>query len=337
MKIVHFLASGGGGYGGAEKVCVELCNALAERHQVTAMVVRGCSFIDRFAKAVHVVELTSNPTINNPLLHYEIYQQLRDLRPDLVHTHAVKATVLVRRVNRFLGLKHVGTKHNDRKGKVFNAMDWVTTISQKAKNSIVPRHGGVVRVIYNGIVEEEVVKRHDPDIFTMIVVGRLEKIKGFDILVQQVANLTFPYNLLIVGDGPEEKNLLSLVMRLGLSEKVKLLGYRENIAQLMHDSHVVLISSHKEGGPRIIAEALFYAPALISTPVGVVPEVLPQEFIACQSQLGEKIADLYQNYEQYTRQFEDLRRLQKGTFLYPRILKQYEEIYYEIVRSDVAL
>ncbi len=334
MKIVQFMASGDIGYGGAEKVCVELANALAGRHQVTALVVRGCCFIDRFSKAVNVIELKSHPTSNNPFLHFEIYEKLRNLRPDVVHTHAVKATALVKRVNRFIGLKHLGTKHNDRKGKIFNRMTWVSTISQKAAESILSRHGRKPRVIYNGVLEEGVAQRRDPDIFTLLSVGRLEKIKGFDILIRQVAELEFPYRLLIVGDGPEEKNLHSLVHSMGLGENVKMLGYREDIAQLMHDAHAVIISSHKEGGPRTMAEALFYAPVLISTPVGVVPELLPQEFITCQEQLGQKIAHVHNTYEQYCRQFEYVRRSQKDKFSYPRILGQYEDIYNELVKSD---
>jgi glycosyltransferase involved in cell wall biosynthesis len=330
MKIVQFLASGGSGYGGAEKVCVELCNALTDRHQVTAMVVRDCPYINRFSKAVHIVKLTSNPTINNPLLHYEIYKKLRGLRPDIVHTHAVKATELVKRVNRFIGLKHLGTKHNDRKGKVFNSLPRVTTISEKAKRSIFPQSGGIVRVIHNGVLEEKIVTGQEPEVFTLLAVGRLENIKGFDVLIRQVAQLPFPFRLLIVGEGPERKNLQSLIGRLGLQEKVQILGFQEDIAQMMHDSHVVVISSYKEGGPRVMVEALLYAPVLISTPVGVVPEFLPEEFMTSQLELGDKISQLHTTYEQYSHRFEEVREKMKGTFLMHKIVRQYEDIYREI-------
>ncbi len=284
MKVVQFMASEG--YGGAEKVFVELTNALAARHEVVALVLRACPFRQRFSDSVQLIALRSNPTRHNPILHAELYLLLRRLRPDIVHTHAAKGAELVRLVNRFLGLKHLATKHNDRKGRIFNSLDWVSTVSEKGKQSVKPKKNATVRVIYNGVVEQSVAGRSPADVFTMLAVGRLDAIKGFDLLIRQVAQLEFAFRLLIVGEGPERDALLRLVESLGLTEKVQLLGFRDDIAQLMHDCHLVVISSHQEGGPKVMLEALFYAPTLIATPVGAVPEVLPPQFQAPHRRAG---------------------------------------------------
>ena len=91
---------------------------------------------ERFSADVHLVSLLSNPTRYNPFLLYEIYSRLKDIKPDIVHTHAVKGTELVCSVNRFLRIPHVGTKHNVRKGKIFNTLNWVTAVSESiAKNN----------------------------------------------------------------------------------------------------------------------------------------------------------------------------------------------------------
>ena len=112
------------GYGGAEKVFVELSNGLAERHEVAAMLIRGCAFRSRFSDKVQLIELKSNPTRHNPFLHYEIYRAVRRFSPDIIHTHAAKGAELVRKISRFTDIPHLGTKHNDRTGRIFNSLKW---------------------------------------------------------------------------------------------------------------------------------------------------------------------------------------------------------------------
>ncbi len=329
MKIVQFMASGS--FGGAEKVFVELANALSERHSVIALVIRNCQFIHRFSAKVQVVELESHPTINNPFLHYELFRVLHRLKPDIIHTHAAKATQLVKRVNMFCDVKHLGTKHNDRNGRIFNRLRWVTAVSEKARQSIRPVRDCNISVIHNGVIEEPITLRNKSDIFTLLGVGRLDKIKGFDYLIQQVADLQFPFRLLLVGEGPEHGALQKQISRLGLEEKVQLLGFREDIAQMMHDAHLVVISSHREGGPKVMLEALLYADALVSTPVGAVPDVLPEYFQAQLHHLGKKIDYIYNNYVRYSQQFSEVRDKKKADFAFSKIVEEYEKTYRQIV------
>lgn len=333
MRIIQFMASGG--YGGAERVFVELSNALAERHEVTALVLRTfpASDRERFLSDVNVVVLESHPTVNNPFLHYELFKTLRGIKPDLVHTHAVKASELVNRVNTFIGLPHLGTKHNDRKGRIFNRLRWVSTVSEKARQSVFPRSGSHIEVIYNGVVEELVKPSQRPEIFTILAVGRLDKIKGFDLLLRQIAPLTIPYRLVIVGEGPEHNVLLQLIGELGLENRVELTGFREDIAQMMSDANMVVISSHREGGPKVLIEALFYAPLLVSTPVGAVPEVLPKQLQTSLDTIGEKIGDAYNNYIEYTNTYNEIRLQKKSLFLMSDIVSSYERFYQKIVTT----
>lgn len=329
MRIVQFMASGN--FGGAEKVFVELANSMADHHKVDALVIRNCQFTHRFSSDVNVVELKSNPTVNNPFLHYEIFNTLNTLRPDLIHTHSAKATQLVNRVNRFCSLKHLGTKHNDRKGRIFNRIKWVTTVSEKARESIRPSRGGNVTVIHNGVIEEHVETSLKSEVFTMLGVGRLDKIKGFDLLLEQVAGLRFPFRLQIAGEGPEYSALQRDILALGLEGKVQLFGFREDIAQMMHDAHLVVISSHREGGPKVILEALLYAPVLVSTPVGAVPEVLPEKFQTSLHKLTSKIEDVYLNYSAYTKDFREIRDRKKSNFAFSKIVTEYDRAYQQIV------
>ena len=329
MKIVQFMASAG--FGGAEKSFVELTNGLSGRHEVVALVIRNCTYLHRFSDNVEIVELGSNPTSNNPFLHLELFRLLKQIQPDIIHTHAAKGSMLVHRVNRFLKLNHLGTKRNDRKGRIFNSLAYVSCISEKVRDSVNTTVGGDLRVIYNGIMEEQVQRKTDRDDFTMLAIGRLDAIKGFDSLIREAAKLDFSFQLNIVGEGPEEDNLKALIIEHGLEDRVHLPGFAENIPQLMCDADLTIISSLKEGGPRVLVEALCYAPMLISTKVGLIPEDLPPAFHTSLTTLADDISTVYANYSELAEQFSALKEKRKGDFVLTGMVEQYEDYYRDII------
>ena len=332
LRIVQFMASEG--YGGAEKVFIELSNALASEYEVIALLLRNAVISGRFSPQVRQVVLHSNPTSNNPLLHIELYSRLKELAPDLIHTHAAKGTTLVARVNRLLRLPHLGTKHNDRRGRVFNHLRWVSAVSEKSARSVVAAPGTEVRVIHNGVAAEDPGAEEKDAVFTIIAVGRLDAIKGFDILIDQVAALPFDFRLKIIGEGPEKARLERQVRNLGLSEKVVLEGFRDDIPRLMRRAHLVVISSHQEGGPKVMIESLFYADMLIATPVGAVAEVLPDRFQARQEELAAKITQVYSAYDRYREDFAAVAAKRRPDFSLPVIVEKYRNFYRHILGQN---
>lgn len=329
LRIVQFMASEG--YGGAEQVFIELSNSLAAANEVVAILLRSTAIRHRFSPQVRQVVLNSNPTSNNPFLHIELYSRLKEISPDIVHTHAAKATTLVYRINRLKGFPHLGTKHNDRKGRIFNHLRWVSAVSEKAARSVIPARGAEIRVIHNGVASADPGRGEKEEIFTILAVGRLDKIKGFDVLIEQVAGLTFPFCLRIVGDGPEKPRLERQIRELGLAGKVILEGFRDDVPVLMRQAHLVVISSHQEGGPKVMIESLYYADMLISTPVGAVPEVLPARFQAGLDRLAAKIAEVHAAYGSYLEEFAAVAAERRNEFSMPGIVLKYQDYYRDIL------
>lgn len=331
MNVLQFMASCT--FGGAENVFIELSNSLAARHRVTALLPRNCSFRNRFHEQVAIVELQANPTRHNPFLLIEIFKLLKKLRPDIIHTHAAKGSELIAAANKYCGFNHLATKHNDRNGRIFNSLPWVSAVSQKGKHSVTPQPRATVRVISNGVVEASISPGNSADIFTMLAVGRLDPIKGFDELIRQAATLQFPYKLLIVGEGPARGALEKLIAKLDLSRHVELLGFRDDVPQLMNNSNMVVISSHREGGPKVMIEAMYYAPLLLSTPVGSVPEVLSPMFQSSLEYFGASITRLYNTYEASLQVFKAICEEKKAAFSHHEVVRQYEEYYNQIIAS----
>jgi glycosyltransferase involved in cell wall biosynthesis len=332
LKILQFMASDQ--YGGAEKVCIDLSNELSKTHCVTALVLRKTEFVERFLSDVKIVELQSNPTRNNPLLFLEIYKIIKAIEPDIVHTHGGKAAILMRRLRYFLSLNHLATKHNGRKGRVFNTLPYVSVVSQDAMDSIKSKRKQQIRRIYNGIDPRPQKKILNHNVFKIAAVGRLDKIKGFDILIKQLASLSFPYQLIIAGEGDERSHLERRIAKLQLHDRVQLVGFYDDIPRIMANSHLVVTASHSEGFPQVMVEALFYGNVYVSTRVGGAVEVLPPLFLTEQTDLGMKIRDVYKNYAHYSSQFERLKKKEADRFLLSRITAEYEAFYYEIVNEQ---
>lgn len=108
-----------------------------------------------------------------------------------------------------------------------------------------------------------------------LYLGRLSKEKGIDILIKSFINISS--NLYIVGKGSEEKNLKKLVDVLGLSNKIKFLGFKsgDELNKIIYNSiAVVLPSQWYENGPYSAIESLSLGKPLIVSSYGGLPELI---------------------------------------------------------------
>lgn len=65
-----------------------------------------------------------------------------------------------------------------------------------------------------------------------------------------------PARLIILGDGPLRDKLEGLIAELGLERNIKLLGYVENPLKYFSRANVFVLSSHVEGLPNALVEAM---------------------------------------------------------------------------------
>lgn len=89
-----------------------------------------------------------------------------------------------------------------------------------------------------------------------LAVGRLDKIKGFDMLIDAYSKLDTLWELKIVGEGNERKVLEEQIERLQLNHKVKLLGRKRDIEKYYYEAGVFILSSRMEGYPNALVEAM---------------------------------------------------------------------------------
>jgi len=92
----------------------------------------------------------------------------------------------------------------------------------------------------------------------LLAVGRLARVKGFDLLLQALARVRGHVpdtDLLIAGAGPEGAALKALCLKLGLQNAVRFVGYVDRPAEYFAGATVFVLSSRHEGLPNALIEA----------------------------------------------------------------------------------
>jgi glycosyltransferase involved in cell wall biosynthesis len=114
----------------------------------------------------------------------------------------------------------------------------------------------------------------------VITVGRFTGAKGYEDMIEAFHLLrqraTNP-KLMMVGSGPSVETIKSQIEDLNLKQSVILTGEREDVPQLLALSDVFASSSHREGLPLAVLEAMMAGLPIVATSVGDIPNVVTKE------------------------------------------------------------
>lgn len=274
----------GYGEGGLEKHVIDLANGLAD-HGHEVLLVCDPRMSGRVVPGVRVVEVDSDHSRKNPVLLYRVYKAVANFSPQVLHAHGRKGMQVAMRIRPFLHCAVIGSVHNNRprRNERLERLDRVVCVSRGVAAGL-----GVANasVIYNGIHRPAMVRtgrleersRPAGAALQLLAVGRLVRDKGFDVLLDAVAQLD-GVGLRIAGDGPERARLEQRTWELGLQARVTWLGYREDVPALMADADLLVIASRNEGFAYVFAEALMCHLPVVSTDVPIANEVLPPELL----------------------------------------------------------
>lgn len=134
-------------------------------------------------------------------------------------------------------------------------------------------------LINNGVPRDIIdFSKRVSDKFIFIAVGRLESQKNPIELIEQFDLMGDSHcELWFVGGGYLYDQINSEIVKRGLGDKVKLLGVRKDIKDLMRQSHCFVMPSLWEGLPVAMLEAGSIGLPVIASPVGAIPEVLADD------------------------------------------------------------
>jgi glycosyltransferase involved in cell wall biosynthesis len=254
---------------------------------------------------VHVLDMLRRPAPWADFQHLgRIKKILRNFRPDIVHTHSSKAGVLGRQASISTGIGvRVHTPHTF--SFLFEALfsapkRWLyRTIERhyaKSTQTFVAVGSGEadtfaqagfidpakVAVVSNGIDPEPYATATpseesfglDPNGPLVILVGLIYAAKGQDLALAALAEAGLEQvQLLCVGPG-DTSELKAQAKALGVTERVRFLGPRDDVPALMARADLLLLPSRWEGLPYVVLEAMARGMPVVATPVDGAREVV---------------------------------------------------------------
>src|SRR5690606_25781955 len=113
-------------------------------------------------------------------------------------------------------------------------------------------------------------------VHVFITVGSLIPVKGHDIVIQAFSSIpdSKAAKLHILGEGAERGRLQALIDDAGLSARVQLVGYTEDVATWYASADTFVLGSYSEGFGNVIVEALEHGLQVVSTATPGAVEIL---------------------------------------------------------------
>jgi glycosyltransferase involved in cell wall biosynthesis len=222
---------------------------------------------------------------------------LRDFRADVVHSHEFTMAIYGAAAAKRARARHVITMH----GGLYYATAWRRRAALRwamrrsaaligvsdATASALQRNLGIARsklhVVPNGIPLRTGVRARlrselalAPGELLIVSVGNLYAVKGHAVLIDALATLRdrAGWRLAIAGRGEEEPRLRAQAATASIGDRVHLLGFRDDVADILAAGDVFTMPSLSEGLPLALVEGMSFGLPVVVTGVGGVPEVV---------------------------------------------------------------
>lgn len=265
---------------------------------------------DRGVKVVPISSLVRKiAPVQDLQAFFSLWRLMLQERPDIVHTHTSKTGILGRWAAKMAGVPiivhtphgHVFYGHfGPLVSRFFLAIERLTAsitdcmvalsegertdyirFSVSSPDKIVTIHSGVEIDRYmKAEVNVEEKRRSlglNPDGLVVGTVGWLLPIKGPIHLLNAMARIWQSHpetRLVFVGKGELEGKLRAEASRMGVSERVTFLGWRDDIPEIMQILDIFVLPSLNEGMGRVLVEAMAAGRPVVASKVGGIPDLV---------------------------------------------------------------
>lgn len=297
MRILHFYSSKV--FAGLERHVEEL--SFQQSHNNEVAVVGPSNLKDKFRS--NYIVLNTNQWRHSPFIKWDVKKVLESFNPDIVHTHAFKMTSIVAGVNK--NFKHVSTIHGSKKNiHPFLQSDFIFGVSEKSLGNLSLRNS---QVLENWVDENRFKNFKKSEGEYALYLGRFEAVKNLQRLIKSWQNIK--EKLLLVGDGKQKKEIISLVRFNGLEKIVSIDESSDNVSKILEKAKVLIISSDREGSPKVVYEALYCGVPVLSTDCGNLKDLLPS---SCVSKIDD--SDFKKLLSRWSKNFSLLKNEQRDVF-----------------------
>jgi len=280
-------------WGGIERNIVILCEEFLKfgvKPQLLLTREGQTPYPDKIPSEVEIIDLHSKRKFDAT---FKLIRYLKQTKLDALFTykdHAAKIAVMARSIGKidipiFINVTNTLSHTLRRPLKkrfalwIYPRANKITANSQGVKDDMITM--GIpeqkIQVIYNPTITQDLAQRskqkvehpwiNEKELPIVLGVGRLSQSKDFITLLKSFALLQKhkPSRLIIIGEGPERKNIQDKISELNIQNKVHLPGYISDPIPWMANSDVFVLSSRYEGLGNVLIEALAAGTPVVST------------------------------------------------------------------------
>lgn len=318
--------------------------------------------------------------LSDPIALLKLIKIFKREKYDIVHTHAIKPGILGRIAAKYAGVPIIICGLHGSAFAAFDnkILDWLLIYFEKFTGKFTDAYISVSDTLSEKYQKEGIgintkyytvlsgmdlssfinikkrfnvkdIKKElniDPDAFIIGNVARLEEVKGHKYLLdafQMVKEIKKESNivLVIVGEGKEKNNLQEYVKKVGLENCVIFTGYRKDIEKIMSIMDIFVLSSLREGLPRVLVQASAAGIPSVAFNVDGVPEIVTNNYNGFLVEpkdingLAEKIIKYIDNKELMKLHSENGKKFTKDRWTIENMVKQTDKIYQELVKEKL--
>lgn len=262
------------GFGGAERLFVDLCRALSgQGAQVLAVCHRD--FVQRRQiEGLPGVEVAPIRVRGpwDPWARWRLRERLRHFQPSVIHCHLARGAWFCGPAARALGIPLAANLHNYVKLKYYRDVELFLPGTRDQRRYLEAHNIAAQRieVIPHFSLLPAVEHATEPagPALVFVSLGRLVHKKGFDVLLTAFRTLLdrgCEARLLIGGSGPEQDRLLRQARDLRLESAVSFAGWIEDVPGFLSRGHVFVLPSRDEPFGIVALEAMACGKPIVST------------------------------------------------------------------------
>lgn len=281
------------GYGGAERQMLYMYNIMKQHCNMDVSILYYARAADELSidgiKTIYI----DKDKIGKVRTVLEIAKYIKENDIDIVHAFGGSSANVYGRfgaaltkavpVGAMLGKRHFASLSMKVVNSFLNVFgNWWTVNNQELVPILRQNLKFVVpdktRLLHNGFVPADKVDyqagtvtdydKNKGDNFVFAVAGRLQPVKNYGLFISAAREIVRRHDKVrfwVVGSGPECEKLNDLIREYGIEKYVRMWGYRTDVDTMMDRADVFVQTSHTEGSPNTIAEAMRARKPVIST------------------------------------------------------------------------
>lgn len=264
---------------GIERMTVSLANQLVKNGYSINIIVCGTDIKSFYELDKHITVQALGFSFNQRIkAAYNLYKLIKQIKPDVLINVAIPmgqisfiSLLFLKKRPIIIGWEHFHLYAGSILGRYFRYLSAVlcnsTVVLTDSDRSKYPKilQKKIQRIYNFTTLNSQYIPRSNYKL--VLTVGRLEKQKGYDLLIpiwRMVVDKINDCKLLIIGDGSMKNKLLSKIKELNLSDNVSILPPTSQIFRYYKQIPLYIMSSRYEGLPMVLIEAKTYGMACVS-------------------------------------------------------------------------